>query len=686
MKKYYLILLISLFFVSLHAQQWQYTGGPDGMVQVHDMMEYKQHKIMATDCGIFHKLPGSNSWEQRYSHSVKDLKIANDTLYFRGQYRDIYYADLNLLIQYSYLVGSSRYPGSSYFFRSLPAYDVMDSLKVFATSNTGITYAFSQSNMLNFTGNLPFDTTLSNNPYLENYDIKIVGGYIYLLTEKGLYRTDRNFLSWEAMDTNLVLNASARLRFLDNRLFITTSDSLWSSADSGRNFTFLHHFPSGLHSLEAYNGVLYVSGSNGVLRSSNGGNIWRHLNRGLTYFHAGNLIASGADLFFSNSYHGLFKLGINGWVPDNKTGLDCNDDGSIIKKDGNIFSATPQQLFKRNPAANNWQNLITQDSVRFGDLEAIGPLIVLPFYKSTTTGMAAGVMYSINDGGSWQYFNLPQSAAALDTVHIAGGSGGLYIASGHNLWFTSDYGANFQDLTNSFTNSFPLIKGLEWHQGSLYVLPSGNNVLYTYANGNWINVYNSDFHGADSYLYKMDNELLCFSKWRTLKMDSTGIFRNIAPGFSEVFSITHNAGRLYAIYDYLDMGYSPDTGKTWSSLPALSWNYLYDLAATNDSLYCMTNIGVFSYPIMDSTGVSVGKVKVDKPFRIYPNPAEDYFIVDFSNQQMADFKVFTGSGELVQTGVLEKGQRIDISDLAQGIYFIRVLLSDKWYSQKLIVN
>ena len=96
-----------------------------------------------------------------------------------------------------------------------------------------------------------------------------------------------------------------------------------------------------------------------------------------------------------------------------------------------------------------------------------------------------------------------------------------------------------------------------------------------------------------------------------------------------------------------------------------------------DSLY----FGYYHLVKMDDTGYfesykKPNLIQKSQPLRqlttIYPNPFIDNINLELSSNQRTQFQLLTPSGAVIKTFILNKRNKIDLSDLDKGIYIYRV--------------
>lgn len=94
--------------------------------------------------------------------------------------------------------------------------------------------------------------------------------------------------------------------------------------------------------------------------------------------------------------------------------------------------------------------------------------------------------------------------------------------------------------------------------------------------------------------------------------------------------------------------------------------------------------------LIDSTTSVINPHKQHLSINLYPNPARDYLNLHIRQtiKENVTVDIYDFSGKHVQTEIFESStgnQRIDISQLTKGIYFLRASTQDNIYSNKFIV-
>jgi len=89
-----------------------------------------------------------------------------------------------------------------------------------------------------------------------------------------------------------------------------------------------------------------------------------------------------------------------------------------------------------------------------------------------------------------------------------------------------------------------------------------------------------------------------------------------------------------------------------------------------------------AFQVILVTGLTDGNLKQSK---IYPNPADQRFIIEDANG--AELSVFNVKGELmINLKVMNENQEVNISQLSRGIYVLKIQMNGMIRTEKLLVN
>lgn len=113
--------------------------------------------------------------------------------------------------------------------------------------------------------------------------------------------------------------------------------------------------------------------------------------------------------------------------------------------------------------------------------------------------------------------------------------------------------------------------------------------------------------------------------------------------------------------------------------PLQSGNYHVVIVGTNGCYSFPSNNIYYQLGINDNT--------TSNDIKLYPNPAEDYFVVEFKgkiNEQDKCFVYNINGQELIQRTINFKITKVNIKDLSKGIYFIKIIGNNKNVVMKLV--
>ena len=124
----------------------------------------------------------------------------------------------------------------------------------------------------------------------------------------------------------------------------------------------------------------------------------------------------------------------------------------------------------------------------------------------------------------------------------------------------------------------------------------------------------------------------------------------------------------------IDGGLADTTGL---SLP------LYDLAGEPRIENTRIDMGAYEYPFYLPTS----KFEKNEVFKLYPNPANGYFIIDCKDKSRGLFSIsiFNLQGQLIMIKEALNNSRIETTGLKSGVYIVKIATPEKTVQQKLIV-
>ncbi|MFK8103994.1 MAG: T9SS type A sorting domain-containing protein [Saprospiraceae bacterium] len=113
-----------------------------------------------------------------------------------------------------------------------------------------------------------------------------------------------------------------------------------------------------------------------------------------------------------------------------------------------------------------------------------------------------------------------------------------------------------------------------------------------------------------------------------------------------------------------------DGGHTWPGA-------IFNTGVTNQDFKASKEIWRFfsQYNLDDLTSTtSIASVKpLNKTWKVYPNPAQAYLVIERKGIDVKPYSISTSLGQVVASGILQQErQEVDISSLANGMYYLKI--------------
>ena len=91
-----------------------------------------------------------------------------------------------------------------------------------------------------------------------------------------------------------------------------------------------------------------------------------------------------------------------------------------------------------------------------------------------------------------------------------------------------------------------------------------------------------------------------------------------------------------------------------------------------------------------SEGGSTGTKDISSDFRtmVYPNPAEGRLYIENSSSDKLNYNIYSISGKLVASGqdISASSTEVDLSDLNNGLYLVKVIIGEQTETHKVVVR
>ena len=164
------------------------------------------------------------------------------------------------------------------------------------------------------------------------------------------------------------------------------------------------------------------------------------------------------------------------------------------------------------------------------------------------------------------------------------------------------------------------------------------------------------------------------------------------PNFSAQ-AITYQDNGNNALYVGMNYGiyYRDDTTTSWlpfsNGLPNVEISEL-EINTADDRIYASTyGRGLWRSALYDES-LSLSEIDLEA-FKIYPNPASSDIILSWDRSDLVSIRIYNALGKLMyyasQTDISEP-TRIDVSNFASGLYFIKINNSNGSVTKKLVIE
>lgn len=510
-------------------------------------------------------------------------------------------------------------------------YKSTDSGNTFAKLNHGTDNYFGyESDASDNRGQAPRDMDIAVNPSNAN-EVHIAG-----------------ILSWRSTDGGTVFNI--------------TSQWIPSTA-AGQNIGYCH---ADIDIMEFVGNELYVGSDGGIFVAENTATV------NSTYY---------TDLTVGLGIRQFYKIGVSQTDPEVVTG-GSQDNGTSVydatgnwtdwlgadgmecfvdKNDSNILYGTIQYglLYKSTNAGANYFGLIEPDG-KGGDYNWNW---VVPFEQDPITPNVIYVAYdevykSINGGNAWTSIS-QNFGGNLDHLKIAPSDSNIIFASrGTNLYRTLDGG----------TTNWSTLSGFSGNINSIAIHPSNPNKI-AIATNNAQKVYVSIDGGTNwtSYLKDLPSFSALALVWEDNGVD--GLY----------------LGMNYGVY-YIDNTYT-----TWqpfsNNLPNVIINEL-EINTANNKIYAATYGRGLWVSINFAASLSVNEFELDN-ISLFPNPASKEINLSWNRNDDVNIRVYNSIGKLIYFAKdknLINPLKINVSQYASGLYFVKINNANGVITKKLIVN
>lgn len=522
----------------------------------------------------------------------------------------------------------------------------------------------------------------------------------------------------------------------NNTMYVANGPGLYKSTDLGVTFTNVYNAPSNITSIEIHStdsNLVYLTtqGSSGqTLKSIDGGATFTNFSTGLP--NIGKNIIIHQDRNSNNPLYLGTSLGVyyrddsmTSWQP-----FDVNlpnvsvTDLEINLEDEKLIAAT----YGRGVWQTNIPIQIPANDVKLLTIFSPGLNInctpnVIPQIEvknnGTNTISSVTVNYSI-DGGTinnfvWngtilsnnnQIIDLPASTIAkgvhtLNVTTSISSDADSNNNSGSTTFYINDSGTI--GVVNPFTSSSnELISYNEGGQGSQWIRgvrtagimsSSGNTVYTTNLTGNYPDMIKSYLVSQCYNLSNVTNPQISFAMRYDLEENWDIVYVEYSTNFGATWNVLGNMTANWYNSDRTNA--SSGTANDCQNCPGAQWTgtntslttYTFPLNSLNTETNIIFRIVFHSDESVTKAGVNIDDFVISGTLSsenfelnnvfVYPNPSNGIFNISLGNLQPTRIEVYDLTGKKVfaknEIAISNFETKIDLSNLTQGIYFVKII-------------
>ena len=355
------------------------------------------------------------------------------------------------------------------------------------------------------------------------------------------------------------------------------------------------------------------------------------------------------------------------------------------KTSGLIFVSTSSNgVLASSDSGKTWvQKNNGLKSNKTGAIAAIGNNLVV----SNDDG---GIYYSVNDGENWikSSNNKPVDKFAVGNNTIYGGY--------YDLYYSNDYGVTWEniptpygDLLTLFATDSILFAGFIYVPNNIGYYNIYRSIDYGTTFSFVPNIWADEIVMVDSTLFGI-NEFYFYKSTDfglTWQLDTT---LNYEPGFYGSGLYTDGSKFILAGTPDSNIYISKNKGRSWENITDNFQGIASDFLNIGNIVFVSSVSYLWKRNIDGLTGID--PVIIDRHIlSIKPNPTAGIFHIaiptGLSNIRNFVFRIFNIQGHQVQPLYVTNeifDLEISISNLPNGLYFIELFSTDKWFSAKIL--
>jgi hypothetical protein len=615
---------------------WTVTGTISGGSKASDIYVNPSDSNMlwvATSNGLYKTLNAGTSWTRTLTGNIRDLKIKP--------------TDPTVVYAVS----------SSVFYKS---------------TDSGATFTAITAGLPSSSGRLVIDVTPADPNYVYVFSVTTANTY------QGIYKSVDSGTTF-AITANVTNVLESTQAYYDLALAVSTTNAeeiytgclnVWKSTNGGTSFTKMNSWSSpsamaythaDIHILRFFGTKLYCGSDGGIYVSSNGGTNFTDLTKTIqngTIYKLAVAKQTSSKMMTGHQDNGGHAFNTNQWK--NYYGADGMD-VAINPLNQNLsygFIQYGGSLYKSTNAGTSSGGSVGAPAAETGTNDSGGNWVTPLEINSLGELFAGYSMLYKSTGGAWtQQSTSTIGTGDIDLIAIdPSNDNNMYVTNGSQLYKSTDKGINF-------------------------------NLVYTAT----ATISNLCVHSSDSSIVYL---LTSGTSGQALKSTDGGSnFANIASGLPSIgkFCIKHQAGNVNnPLYVGTNLGvyYKDDTTATWTAfdtnLPNVKVTDLEINYIDNNITASTFGRGVWQSPLATTLGTNDFQLQ---NIGIYPNPSKGIFSIQLGDVIPKNIEIFDLTSKTIYTQNKfdnDKEIIINLSSIANGIYFVKIATESQSITRKII--
>lgn len=529
----------------------------------------------------------------------------------------------------------------------------------------------------------------------------------------------------------------------DNNMYVSNGSSLYKSTDKGINFTLVYVASSSIRAIEVHSSnsdivYLVTSGSNGqALKSLDGGSVFTNFSSGLPFIGKNTIVHQGRHtqnpLYIGTSL-GVYYIDdtLTSWIPfDTNLPNVSVTDLEINLEDAKLIAAT----YGRGIWQTDISVQIPNDDIKFIQIQSptvdinctnfvaaqiqvknngLNPISSVDFSYTIN-----GVANTYNWAGSilsnqFETITLPSSTLPRGSHTISVTSTIINDAYSDNNSGSTDFYVNDSGtigMVNSFTNAadellvYSDTNGTNnWVRGIKTGLLNsvGENIYTTNLTNNYSNNTKTYLVSQCYDLSVVTNPQIQFDMKYRIENNWDIVYVEYSTNLGQTWTVLGEAGP-----NWYNSNRTPQTtgndcdncvGAQWTGSNTNASTYFYSLSGLGNQQNVIFRFVFHSDQSVTQEGVNIDNFVItgvlsNEQFQInnvsiYPNPSKDIFNITLGDLEPSLIEVYDLSGKIIlakKNNLISNFETsINLTDAAQGVYFVRIIANDQQIVKRII--